>query len=61
MGQLGLFKYLEMTYRKEEWACSLLLLLKGDPEPKGTNFKMTDFSSTPGKMRTITNFLFKKR
>lgn len=56
MAQLVLFRSSRLDLQDVEWACFLLLLLKGDPGPKGTNFKMTDFSLIQGNKTTKTNY-----
>lgn len=44
-GAAGALQISRVNIYEEEWVCPPLLLLKKDPEPKGPNFKVTDFSS----------------
>lgn len=60
-----LFVLSRVDLQEEEGACSLLLLLKGDPGLKGTNeFQDDRFQLNTRKKkptRTIMNYLVKKR
>ncbi len=43
-GAAGALQVSRVNTFEEERVCPPLLFLKGDPEPKGANFKMTDLS-----------------